>query len=176
MLGYCLRHGCEVDHIAGQSHEQHTSHTGGVASSCKGGHTSSLRGAAPNPRAALVMSGSSSGVGRGSPPCRRRSARAARASSTRRLASACTATATDSYGGSDSESTSILVDPTIPEFSTEASISPSSGVTTGSSLSCSGVAIDPDGGTVSLTYEWVNTTNSTPRRIILVTLTWKLML
>ncbi|MEC7983579.1 MAG: hypothetical protein VX278_00365 [Myxococcota bacterium] len=74
---------------------------------------------------------------------------------------ACTATATDSYGGSDTESASILVDPTVPEFTTEASISPSSGVTTSSSLSCAGVAIDPDGGSVSLSYEWVNTTNAT---------------
>ena len=66
----------------------------------------------------------------------------------------CTATATDSYGATDIESVSIFVDETIPEFGAAASVSPSVGVTTSSSLSCSGVASDPDGTSISYEYVW----------------------
>ena len=66
----------------------------------------------------------------------------------------CTATTTDNYGASDTESISIFLDPTEPEFIAEASISPNTGITTSSSVSCTGVATDPDGSVVTLTYEW----------------------
>jgi hypothetical protein len=66
----------------------------------------------------------------------------------------CTATATDSFGESDTENISIFVDETMPEFDTEASITPNTGITTSSTLSCAGVASDPDGTTVSLGYAW----------------------
>lgn len=68
----------------------------------------------------------------------------------------CTATASDSYGDTDVESASIVLDPSMPEFTTAASISPSSGTTTSSTLSCTGVAVDPDGGSITLAYEWTN--------------------
>ena len=66
----------------------------------------------------------------------------------------CTATATDSYGDSDTETVSIFVDETIPNFDTEASISPNTGLTTSSTLNCTGVASDPDGTSVTLSYAW----------------------
>ena len=66
----------------------------------------------------------------------------------------CTATATDSYGASDTESISIMVDETAPSFTQEANITPNTGVTTSSTLSCTGSAVDPDGGSVSLGYSW----------------------
>ena len=66
----------------------------------------------------------------------------------------CTAEAVDSYGATDTESISIFVDETVPQFTTEASISPTTGLTTGSTLSCTGVASDPDGTSVQLTYAW----------------------
>ena len=66
----------------------------------------------------------------------------------------CTATATDSYGDADTETISIFVDETVPTFDTEASIAPNSGLTTSSTLSCTGVASDPDGTNVTLSYSW----------------------
>ena len=66
----------------------------------------------------------------------------------------CTATATDGYGATDSESISIFVDSTAPEFTLEANISPDYGLTTSSSVGCEGVAVDPDGTTVVLAYTW----------------------
>ena len=72
----------------------------------------------------------------------------------------CTATATDSYGDSDTESVSILVDETTPEFVTAASISPATDVTTSSGLSCTAVATDPDGTNVSYSYEWKSGSNT----------------
>ncbi|MEC7984224.1 MAG: glycine-rich protein, partial [Myxococcota bacterium] len=68
----------------------------------------------------------------------------------------CTVTATDSYGDTDTERVSILLDETVPEFTTDASISPGTGVTTSSTLSCTGVAVDPDGGAITLSYSWAN--------------------
>ena len=68
----------------------------------------------------------------------------------------CTAIATDSYGDSDTESVSILVDETTPEFITAASISPSTDITTSTGLSCTAVATDPDGTSISYSYEWQN--------------------
>ena len=68
----------------------------------------------------------------------------------------CTVTATDNYGDSDTESISLFVEETVPEFTTTAGISPDVGVTTSSILSCSGVATDPDGGAITLSYIWTN--------------------
>ena len=66
----------------------------------------------------------------------------------------CIATATDSYGASDTETISIFVDETAPSFTQEANITPNTGVTTNSTLSCTGSAVDPDGGSVGLSYSW----------------------
>ena len=72
----------------------------------------------------------------------------------------CTVTATDSYGASDTESISIVVSETSPEFISPATISPSSGVTTRSVLSCTASASDPDGTSISYQYEWKNGSNT----------------
>ena len=72
----------------------------------------------------------------------------------------CTATATDSYGATDTQSISIFVDETIPVFSTVATISPNSGVFINTALTCLGTASDPDGTSVTLSYLW--TLGTTP--------------
>jgi len=72
----------------------------------------------------------------------------------------CTATASDSYGGTDSDSNSILVENGDPVVS-GISITPSSGVTTSESLTCSATATDPDGDTTSISYAWNNDTTMT---------------
>ena len=67
----------------------------------------------------------------------------------------CTATATDTGGATGSASASVTVansDPTV----TSVTISPSSGVTTSSTLGCSASATDPDGGSPSFGYSWSN--------------------
>ncbi|MAA79561.1 MAG: hypothetical protein CL916_09900, partial [Deltaproteobacteria bacterium] len=72
----------------------------------------------------------------------------------------CTINATDADGGITSTSTSTQIINTGPTFDTDASISPSTGVYTGTLLSCSSSASDPDDGTLSPTYEWFVGTSS----------------
>ena len=73
----------------------------------------------------------------------------------------CTVTATDSYLASSSESVSITVDGSEPVFDIEAYIVPATSVDTGTTLTCSGLASDPDGGSVGLSYAWTNDTQGT---------------
>jgi hypothetical protein len=68
----------------------------------------------------------------------------------------CTATATDTAGASDTASASVAVDNSDPSFTSAATISPSSGVTTSTLLGCSASATDPDGGTPTIGYAWTN--------------------
>ena len=65
------------------------------------------------------------------------------------------------YSASTSESISITVDGSEPVFDTEAYITPSTGVVSDTVLTCSGLASDPDGGSVGLAYTWTNDTQST---------------
>ena len=68
----------------------------------------------------------------------------------------CTATVTDSDGGTAMDSATVSVDNSDPTFSVGASISPSTGVHTGTVLSCTAAGSDVDGGTVVLSYAWWN--------------------
>ena len=65
----------------------------------------------------------------------------------------CTVTATDSEGASDSGSNSILITNRSPVLS-GLSITPSTGVTTNTSLSCFATVTDDDGETPTIDYEW----------------------
>ena len=68
----------------------------------------------------------------------------------------CTVTATDGYGGSSSDSASFTVENTAPYFTSVAAITPGSGLTTSSTLSCSGIAQDTDGTLPQTSYSWEN--------------------
>jgi len=70
----------------------------------------------------------------------------------------CVVTASDSDGGSSSDSTTVEVENTDPEFTSSATISPSTDVTSSETLSCSASATDTDGDTPAISYAWVNTT------------------
>ena len=72
----------------------------------------------------------------------------------------CTATATDSDGGSDSLTDSITIQNTKPTIRNVA-ISPATGVTTSTGLTCSGVVSDADGGTPTTTYAWTRIRGTT---------------
>ncbi|MEC7985941.1 MAG: hypothetical protein VX278_12315, partial [Myxococcota bacterium] len=71
----------------------------------------------------------------------------------------CVATATDAAGDTSSDSIGLSVESTAPEFTTDASISPASGISTSSVLNCVAAASDPDGGSITLSYEWSNGSN-----------------
>ena len=73
---------------------------------------------------------------------------------------ACTTTVTDQHGQSATASTQGLINRTKPEFDSPASIVPIS-VDTNSFVTCSASASDPDGTTVSLSYEWFNLSTGT---------------
>ncbi|MEC7987613.1 MAG: hypothetical protein VX278_20770 [Myxococcota bacterium] len=66
----------------------------------------------------------------------------------------CTLTVSDGYGASVTESVSVLVTQEVPTFSTAASISPSSGVYTGTVLNCSATIEDIDDGLLTPSYTW----------------------
>jgi hypothetical protein len=65
----------------------------------------------------------------------------------------CTITATDSLGLTDSSSVSVTIINTAPEFSVNATITPSP-VYTGDTLTCSATVSDPDDGPLSPLYVW----------------------
>lgn len=71
----------------------------------------------------------------------------------------CTATATDTYGATASSTISVTVNSTEPTFVNAASISPNNGITTSSVLTCNGLASDPDGGTITYSYNWSSALN-----------------
>ena len=99
----------------------------------------------------------------------------------------CTLTATDGYGGSAINSISFTVENTAPYFTSVAAITPNTGVSTTSTINCSGVAQDTDGTLPTLSYSWenlstgttigsapsitLNTTISSPTDIIACTIT-----
>ena len=66
-----------------------------------------------------------------------------------------TVTADDADGGTDSATASVTVANTAPTVDS-VSISPSSGVTTSTDLTCLATASDADGDTPTLTYAWTN--------------------
>jgi hypothetical protein len=66
----------------------------------------------------------------------------------------CEATATDSSGASISSSADVTVENAGPSFTDTASISPATGIFTGTALECSAGALDPDGGSVTIDYAW----------------------
>ncbi len=65
----------------------------------------------------------------------------------------CTATATDTYGGVSSDSTSVTIVNTSPVFDQGAVIDPTV-VEIGTTATCSATASDPDDGVASLSYIW----------------------
>ena len=65
----------------------------------------------------------------------------------------CTATATDGYSGTGTDTASVTVDNTDPVL-TSTRVSPATGVTTSTRLTCSAVATDADDETPTLTYAW----------------------
>ena len=66
----------------------------------------------------------------------------------------CDVIATDQDNGSASDSVSVQVVNSAPEFSQQATITPSGSVPTDTPLTCSATASDPDGGSVSYSYTW----------------------
>ena len=73
----------------------------------------------------------------------------------------CRVTATDGYGGSDVDTISFTVENTAPYFTSAALITPNTGVSTTSTINCSGVAQDTDGALPTLTYSWENQSTGT---------------
>jgi hypothetical protein len=71
----------------------------------------------------------------------------------------CSVTATDTDGGSVTNSTSVVVVNDIPTFSSAASISPNTGVYTGTTLLCSASATDTEDGLITPSYQWTVGTN-----------------
>ena len=67
----------------------------------------------------------------------------------------CEVTVSDLDGGSDSGSISVTVENTAPSFSSGATITPSSSITTGMTLTCSAVATDDYDGVITPTYVWM---------------------
>ena len=67
----------------------------------------------------------------------------------------CTASVTDGYGGSDSDSASVTIDNTAPVVDS-VSISPSTGIDSTTPVTCSYTASDVDGDAVTASYSWVN--------------------
>ena len=66
----------------------------------------------------------------------------------------CALTVTDSDGGFVTDQLTVSVGLPAPDFTADPVISPAAGVLTGSSLSCSAAALDPDGSISSMTYQW----------------------
>jgi len=72
----------------------------------------------------------------------------------------CMVDSTDASGANGTSSASLIIQSGAPTFDQAATISPSTGVTQGTTLTCSAVVSDPDGGTPSLSYQWM--VNNTP--------------
>ncbi len=66
----------------------------------------------------------------------------------------CLVTATDTHNGSSSASTTVTIINSAPSFLTAATITPSAGVSTGTSLLCTAAATDIDDGSITPTYSW----------------------
>jgi uncharacterized protein (TIGR02145 family) len=72
----------------------------------------------------------------------------------------CVVTATDTNNGTGNNSATATVFNTAPTFTAAASITPNTGVYTGTTLTCSATASDIDDGNIIPTYEWsVGNTN-----------------
>ena len=69
---------------------------------------------------------------------------------------ACEIIVSDSDGGTVSTTETATISNSPPSFSSEASISPSSSIYTGTQLTCTALAIDDDDGSVTPTYVWMN--------------------
>lgn len=67
---------------------------------------------------------------------------------------ACSATAMDLHGGMVTQSESVVVINSAPQFDVGAAISPSSTIYFGTDLTCSALASDPDDGSINPTFEW----------------------
>ena len=61
----------------------------------------------------------------------------------------CSVTVTDSNSGSDSDSTSVTVENTLPYFTSNASITASTGTAVGDILTCSATGTDDDDGALT---------------------------
>ena len=66
----------------------------------------------------------------------------------------CSLDVTDPHGGTASDQLTVTIGLPAPDFTVLPSVSPSTGVVTGSSLSCSAAALDPDGSVSTMTYQW----------------------
>ena len=66
----------------------------------------------------------------------------------------CTVTATDADGGSHVQSQGVVLTSGLPTFDSSAQITPSTGVFTNTSLTCSALVTDPEDGTIVPSYEW----------------------
>ena len=67
----------------------------------------------------------------------------------------CVVSIVDVYGGTDSSSSNLVISNSAPQFDVGAGITSDTGsVTTGSTLTCSASASDPNQGVVNLSYEW----------------------
>ena len=66
----------------------------------------------------------------------------------------CSIVASDLQGATTTDSTVVTVINSAPTFTQSATITPASGIVTDTQLTCSASAVDPDGGTVNLTYSW----------------------
>ena len=66
----------------------------------------------------------------------------------------CIAMITDSQGDSETAQASVIVENSLPVFTSNSAISPSSGIYTGTQLGCSAMAMDADDGALIPDYEW----------------------
>ncbi|MEC7987369.1 MAG: hypothetical protein VX278_19530, partial [Myxococcota bacterium] len=66
----------------------------------------------------------------------------------------CVVEVSDTDGGTATDIATVVIENTGPMFDVEASIDPSSGVVTGTELTCSASASDLDDGSLTVDYEW----------------------
>ena len=71
----------------------------------------------------------------------------------------CSVESVDSSGAAATSSDSLVIQSGAPVFDQGATISPSTGVTQGTTLTCSAVVSDPDGGTPTLSHQWMVNNN-----------------
>ena len=72
----------------------------------------------------------------------------------------CTVDVLDASGGAAQTMTSLTIQSGAPNFDQAAAITPNSGITQNTLLTCAAVVSDPDGGTPMLSYQWM--VNNTP--------------
>ena len=67
----------------------------------------------------------------------------------------CTVDVLDASGGAAQTMTSLTIQSGAPNFDQAAAITPNSGITQNTLLTCAAVVSDPDGGTPMLSYQWM---------------------